>query len=162
MTSKNKKLILTVICVIVVIILIVIIVKSNGNKGDGKDLPLNGTLHQSIEEKYVTIVENEGISEKHNNSEDFKKTKTYNNLEISNINFTSKGGMSYLHVDVKNVGSEKHNKEKVEISILDENNKLISALESEIADIEPGETKKMSVVVTADIVNAKDFTIKSK
>lgn len=159
---KKKKLIFTMVCILVIVILIFIIIKSINNKGDGKNSSLKDTIQQNNEEKYVTIIEKEDVLEKHNNSEDLKRTKNYNNLEISNIQFTSNGSISNLIADVKNIGQKKHIKETVQISILDENNQVLATLQTEISDIEPGETKKMHIVVTADIVNAKDFTVKSK
>ena len=97
-----------------------------------------------------------------NNNEDLAKTKTYNNVEMSNIKFTSQNGNSVLVADVKNIGEIKHEKEIITLSIIGSDDTEIATLDTILTDLEPGETKQLTVLATADIVNAKNFIIKEK
>ena len=97
-----------------------------------------------------------------NNNEDLAKTKIYNNVEMSNIKFTSQNGNSVLVADVKNIGEIKHEKEIITLSIIGSDDTEIATLDTILTDLEPGETKQLTVLATADIVNAKNFIIKEK
>ena len=86
------------------------------------------------------------------------KTKTYKDLEISNIQFTEKNGSSVLLADVTNKGSETHEKETVKIIITEEDGSK-TEVRALIGEIKAGETVKLNTSMTADKVNAKDFEI---
>ena len=96
-----------------------------------------------------------------NTSEDFNNTKTYGNLTISNIQYTERNGQSVLLADVTNNGSTRHEVEIVKITILGENNEVITEIKPVIGDIEPGETIKLNASISADVANARDFTIEA-
>ena len=115
-----------------------------------------------IVEDYVTSFEKIGSDVKVNNNEDLAKTKIYNNVEMSNIKFTSQNGNSVLVADVKNIGEIKHEKEIITLSIIGSDDTEIATLDTILTDLEPGETKQLTVLATADIVNAKNFIIKEK
>lgn len=157
MTSSEKKVVFTLIAIFVAILLIVVIVKNVGNKTP--DTSVTNNEETANTEKYVTQLENDV---KINNSENVNSVKKFKNLEISNVQFTSQNGSSVLLADVKNTGSTTHEKEIVTITILGDNNTVIATLDTILTTIEPGETKQLNVIATADIVNAKDFTITEK
>lgn len=97
-----------------------------------------------------------------NVSKEFNKTKNYKGLEISNIQFTEKNGMSVLLADIKNLGNTRHEAEIVKITILGENGEKIAEISPVIGDVELGETIKLNASITADVTNAKDFKIEPK
>ena len=153
MTNKEKKVVFTLIGVMVVVLLIVVIVKTV-NKPDES---LGNTIQQAEEneEKYVTELAD---GTKLNNSEELNNTHTYKGVEISNIQFTSQNGSSVLLADVRNTGSETFEEEEATIVLIGENNE-----EREIAvyipSLSAGETKQINSIVTADVVNVKDFRV---
>lgn len=153
MTKKEKKVVFTLIGIMVVVLLIVVIVKTV-NKPDES---LGNTIQQAEEneEKYVTELAD---GTKLNNSEELNNTHTYKGVEISNIQFTSQNGSSVLLADVRNTGSETFEEEEATIVLIGENNE-----EREIAVYIPslaaGETKQINSIVTADVVNVRDFRV---
>lgn len=159
MTDIEKKFIFTVIGFLILIMIVVLSIKSsNKNKLEQQKASENNTQL----EDYVTSFEKIGSDVKVNNNEDLAKTKTYNNVEMSNIKFTSQNGNSVLVADVKNIGEIKHEKEIITLSIIGSDDTEIATLDTILTDLEPGETKQLTVLTTADIVNAKNFIIKEK
>ena len=159
MTEIEKKFIFTVIGFLILIMIVVLCIKSsNKNKLEQQKASENNTQL----EDYVTSFEKIGSDVKVNNNEDLAKTKTYNNVEMSNIKFTSQNGNSVLVADVKNIGEIKHEKEIITLSIIGSDDTEIATLDTILTDLEPGETKQLTVLATADIVNAKNFIIKEK
>ena len=145
----------------VVLIAVVLIVVLSTNKKNDTQLGQGGNTSQEEvenEEKYTTELDD---GTKINTSEEFGKTKTYNNLEISNMQFTSKDGMTVLLADVKNNGSTEHKAEIVKIELLGENGEVLTDGKPVIGDIKPGETAKINVSFMGDHTNAKDFKITS-
>lgn len=159
MTDIEKKFIFTVIGFLILIMIVVLSIKSsNKNKLEQQKASENNTQL----EDYVTSFEKIGSDVKVNNNEDLAKTKTYNNVEMSNIKFTSQNGNSVLVADVKNIGEIKHEKEIITLSIIGSDDTEIATLDTILTDLEPGETKQLTVLATADIINAKNFIIKEK
>ena len=159
MTDIEKKFIFTVIGFLILIMIVVLSIKSsNKNKLEQQKASENNTQL----EDYVTSFEKIGSDVKVNNNEDLAKTKTYNNIEMSNIKFTSQNGNSVLVADFKNIGEIKHEKEIITLSIIGSDDTEIATLDTILTDLEPGETKQLTVLATADIVNAKNFIIKEK
>ncbi len=126
------------------------------NKNKGKKEVQQPQNVQVNEEKYTEVLDD---GTKINTSEEFNNKKRYKSLEISNIQYTEKDGMSVLLADVKNMGSTKHEIEIVRITILGENGEEITKIKPVIGNIEPGETIKLNASITADVANAKDFKI---
>ena len=156
MTKKEKKVVFTLIGIMVVVLLIVVIVKTVNKPGE--DLGNTIQLAEENEEKYVTELAD---GTKLNNSEELNNTHTYKGIEISNIQFTSKNGNSVLLADVRNTGSTAFESEEATIVLIGENNE-----EREIGLLLPslgvGESKQINSIVTADVVNVKDFRVEAK
>ena len=156
MTNKEKKVVFTLIGVMVVVLLIVVIVKTV-SKPEGENLGNTIQQAEENEEKYVTELSD---GTKLNNSEELNNTHTYKGVEISNIQFTSQNGSSVLLADVRNTGSETFEEEEATIVLIGENNE-----EREIAvyipSLSAGETKQINSIVTADVVNVKDFRVEA-
>lgn len=161
MTNKEKKVVFTIVAIMVLILVIIVCVKSFGNKKNNNTNTQNTATTNEVknEEKYVTEL-NDGT--KLNNSQDFNKVKKYGDLEITNIQFTSRNGSSVLLADVKNTGSKTHEKEVVKITILGENGEVLATPLVVLTTVAPGETKQLNAIVTADIANAKDFKIEAQ
>ena len=160
MNSNEKRWIVLLIAVVLIaVILIVALVNANG-RDNVTENPNNGETSQNVqdEEQYTAEL---GDGTKINTSEDFNKTKTYGDLEITNIQFTNKDGMTVLLADVTNKGTSTHEEEIVTIKILGENGEVLDELHPVLGKAEPGETIELNAGTSADVTNAKDFTIES-
>ena len=154
--SKNEKRWIILLVVVVIIAIVFFILITRGNNGD-KENAQNAITNEVVnEEKYTEQLED---GTKLNTSEEFNSSKTYGNLEISNVQYTSKNGMSVLLADVRNNGTTTHEKEIVKITILGDNEEVITEIKPVIGKIEPGETVKLNASVTADVANARDYKI---
>ena len=142
---------------VVIIIAVVIIVGIARENNKPVQTP---TVEEQVvnEEKFTTELSD---GTKINTSEEFNNVKTYKDLEISNIQYTEKNGMSVLLADVTNKGTTTHEVEIVKITILGENGEEITQIKPAIGKIEPGATIKLNASITADVANAKDFKIES-
>lgn len=158
--SKGKTRLIYAIVLIVAVVAIVAIVKiTNNNENQVREE--NNTVQNEINEVLNHAVALEDGT-KLNTSEELKLVKKYKELEISNIQLTSKNGSSVLLADVKNTGNEEHKSEIVKITILGDNNKIITEIVPVIGTVKPGETIKLNAIVTADVVDAKDIKIEEK
>ena len=160
MNSNEKRWIVLLIAVLVIaIVLIVVLV--NGRAKNKEQMPENNVdTKQEVQnvEQYVTQLDD---GTKLNNSELFNSVKTYKDLEISNIQFTEKNGLSVLLADVKNNATTTHEEEVVKIVLLGENDETIATLRVLIGKIEPGETSQINTTASADYANAKDFKVEA-
>lgn len=159
MTSKERKVVFTLIGIMVVILIIVICVRGfNKPKGEEENITSNNEAVAN-EEKYVTQLDD---GTKQNNSPLLNSKKTYKTIEISNIQFTSQNGSSVLLADLKNTGSTDFAGETVKLILLGENNEVLKEIPTAIPKVKAGESKQWNAILTADVVNAKDVKIEAK
>ena len=156
MNKNEKRWIVLLVAVLVIAVVLIVGLSMSGNKQDttiGQSQAQGATGTQAGDESsdYATRV---------NTNEDFNSTKTYNDLEISNIQLSENNGTSVLLADVTNKGDSTHEQETVKITIIgeDDSKTTVNAI---IGTIEPGETIKLNTSMTADVVNAKDFKIEA-
>lgn len=149
-----------VIAVILIIVIAIIVINNNKKKDEKQTSNIADSTEvqneETIEEKYTETVED---GTKINTSGDLKQTKTYNGLEISNVTYTLKGGITTLLADVKNTNKKTHELENIKIIILDENNEEITTIAGVIGKIEAGQTIQLNANITGDVLNAKDIKI---
>lgn len=158
MNSNEKRWIILLVAVIAIAIVLIVVL--TGNKGKEKNVNEGQQEEVQVnEEKYTTEL-NDGT--KINTSEEFNSVKKYNDLEISNMQFTEKDGKSVMLADVKNIGSTTHEVEIVKVTILGENGETITEIKPIIGRVEPGETIKLNASISADVANAKDFKIEAQ
>ena len=156
MNKNEKRWIVLLVAVLVIAVVLIVGLNMSGNKQDttiGQSQTQGTTGTQAGDEStdYATRV---------NTNDDFNATKTYNDLEISNIQFSENNGTSVLLADVTNKGDSTHEQETVKITIVGEDDSE-TTVNSIIGTIEPGETIKLNTSMTADVVNAKDFKIEA-
>lgn len=158
--NKNEKrwIVLLVAVVIIAIVLFVALgmSKNKNNQAGQAGGPNNNGAENVAEDQYATQLDD---GTRLNNSTNFNSTKTYGNLEISNIQFVERNGATVLLADVKNTGSSAHKLETVKITILGDNDQILAESNAVIDNLEPGESKQINVTFTADVVNARDFTV---
>ena len=156
MNKNEKRWIVLLVAVLVIAVVLIVGLSMSGNKqdttiGQSQTQGTTGTQTGDESSDYATRV---------NTNEDFNSTKTYNDLEISNIQLSENNGTSILLADVTNKGDSTHEQETVKITIVgeDDSETTVNAI---IGTIEPGETIKLNTSMTADVVNAKDFKIEA-
>ena len=156
MNKNEKRWIVLLVAVLVIAVVLIVGLSMSGNKqdttiGQSQTQGTTGTQTGDESSDYATRV---------NTNEDFNSTKTYNDLEISNIQLSENNGTSVLLADVTNKGESTHEQETVKITIVgeDDSETTVNAI---IGTIEPGETIKLNTSMTADVVNAKDFKIEA-
>lgn len=156
--NQNEKRWIVLLVAVVIIAIVFFVVLGFRNK-DGEDLADNSQNVPTNEEQY-TVQLDDGT--KLNTSEDFNSNKTYGDLEISNIQYTTRpDGMTVLLADVTNKGTTNHELEMVKITILDQNGEAITEIRPLIDAMAPGETVQINASISADVSNAKDFTIEA-
>ena len=155
MKKKEKRLIL-VLLIILAIVVIIYVVRQNQNKGENGTGVTDTQQIAKTEDTYTETLEDGTVL---NTSEQFNETKTYNGLEISNIQYTEKNGMTVLLADVKNTSNTAHSLELVKIIVEGKNGEDMAVMNSIIGDVGPGETIELNASMTGNIVNARDFRI---
>ena len=162
MTDKEKKVVFALIGIMVVILLIVILVRQVGGDDNTNTATMNETSTTNIatanEEQYVTQLDD---GTKLNTSEDLRGVKTYNDLEISNIQVTSQDGRTVIIADVKNNASTDHEAEIVKLTFLGENDEILDVTYPVMPTIPAGGTEQLNSTTTVDAANFKDFIIEA-
>ncbi len=156
--SKKQKIGIIALVLVIAIILVIVIVMAVTNKSTNNNGVQEGSGDNTVvnEEKY-TVNLSDGT--KLNLSPEFNSTKTYKDLEISNIQYTEKDGKSVMLADVTNKGTSTHEVEIVKLTMIGENGETVTEIKPIIGEIEPGETVKLNASIFADVSNVKDFTI---
>ena len=157
MNSNEKRWVILLVAVLVIAVVLIVGLGMNGNK---QNTSIGGQSQTQGTTGTQTGDENSNYATRVNTNEDFNATKTYNNLEISNIQLSENNGTSVLLADVTNKGESTHEQETVKITIVgeDDSETTVNAI---IGTIEPGETIKLNTSMTVDVVNAKDFKIEA-
>ena len=154
--SKKEKIWIGILLIILAVVIIGVVI-ATGKRSDG-ELQNTQPQNQANEEKYTTEL-NDGT--KINTSDELKKKKKYGDLEISNIQYTEKDGMTVLLADVKNTGTTTHESEVVKITILGEQGETLAETKPILGKVEPGQTIKLNASFIVDVSNAKDFKIEA-
>ena len=157
MKKKEKKgiLILIVVAVIIIIALVVMrYVKNNGEAGSASSEG-SGTV-QTDGEQYTTAYSD---GSKMNTSSKLQETKTYGDFTISDIQLTTKDGISTILANVKNNGDQTTEETDITIIFVDEQGNTIASVPAIIQPMSEGSTSQLNASITQDIANAYDFRI---
>lgn len=152
------------VCVVAIILIIVLLVVG-GKKKDTTNTPNNNVSSSeqkndnSVTEEFVEKQENGG---KVNTSEQLKKTKTVEGLEITNIRLVENGGLSEIVADAKNTTNSTITELTMIITAVDKNGNKLAELEASVFGIGAGQTTTLHAGITEDIANAYDFTVRKK
>ena len=157
MNSNEKRWVILLVAVLAIAVVLIVGLGMNANK---QNTSIGGQSQAQGATETQTGDENSNYATRVNTNEDFNSTKTYNDLEISNIQLSENNGTSILLADVTNKGESTHEQETVKITIVgeDDSETTVNAI---IGTIEPSETIKLNTSMTADVVNAKDFKIEA-
>ena len=157
MNSNEKRWVILLVAVLVIAVVLIVGLSMGKNKQEqaqGAQMQSGTSMQQG------NNGDNGNASPRVNTNEGFNATKTYNNLEISNIQLSEANGSTVLLADVTNKGDSTHEQETVKITIVGEDDSEIT-VNAIIGTIEPGETIKLNTSLSADVVNARDFKIEA-
>lgn len=155
----NKNQVIRIIILLIVIIIGIVICISLLNLK--QDINNNVTGNDTNEEKesYVEEIEN-GI--KINKSNKLNEAKSVDGLLITNIQLTTKDGMTTLLADVSNNSAQKSNLKMIEIILLDKDGKELTRVNGIIDELEVNEKTQLNIAMTSDYIEAYDFKVEVK
>ena len=154
MKKQEKKMIAYII--IIGLIIVAIIWFATRNKGDEN----SSTATQSTPKEEYTQVLTDGT--KINTSSKLNQNKKLGDLEIGNIQFTYRNGVSVVLADVTNKGNSATSLKPVELTLLKKDGSTIEKLQGIIPALKPGATTQLNIGASSDVANAYDFVIIEK
>lgn len=152
------KQIMIVLFIIIALLIVIIVGVSIKNKKEVQN-PQSPTVGMVEEDKLEEFVEVQENGSKVNISEELKKTKTIEGLEISNIRLVENNNVSQVVADIKNPSNKTLGDFPVDIIVKDKVGKEITRIGGYIDKVSPGETAQLNASATSDFANAYDFEI---
>lgn len=158
---SNFKKIRIAISVIIIIIVFIICFKILSKKDidNTENNEKEFVLYDSSIADYVKTSE-EGT--KINISPKINQDMKLNELDIKNIQLTCKNGITTLLADVFNNTNKDSEMKNINIKLLDENNKEIRTVSGYIPALKIGETTKLNVSMSSNLITAYDIKISEK
>lgn len=156
--QKNKKIQLWMVFVLIIVVIIgvgIILVVQNNKKQETPD----DTAQTDIKkEGYVEEIE-DGV--KINKSSQLNEAKEIDGLMITNIQLTTKDGMTTLLADVTNHSGAKTEIKPVQITLLKQDGSELVTVTGIIDKLEVGGTTQLNIAMTSNYIEAYDFQVKS-
>lgn len=155
----NKNQVIRIIILLIVIIIGIVICISLLNLKQDTNNNVTGNDTDEEKESYVEEIEN-GI--KINKSNKLNEAKSVDGLLITNIQLTTKDGMTTLLADVSNNSAQKSNLKMIEIILLDKDGKELTRVNGIIDELEVNEKTQLNIAMTSDYIEAYDFKVEVK
>lgn len=155
--KKEEKLMIGVLILILAIVVIVGTVMSI-NKGK-KNNDINGgkVAEENINvEEFVKVLDD---GTKLNTSNKLKEKKTFDGMEITDLQLTMNGNVSLLLGRVTNTSSTNKGGYPVNITVLDKKENEIITIKAYIKELAAGESTELNTSATFDYANAYDIKI---
>ena len=152
---KNNLIKFILIIIVLIIISIIIALVLNRNK-DKEKINNNNETNTLKEESYIEEIE-DGV--KINKSSKLNEVKEINGLLITNIQLTTKDGMTTLLADVQNNSGVKTDVKTLQITLLNKDGSELTTVTGIVNGLEIGETTQLNIAMTSDYVNAYDFRV---
>ena len=157
---KAKKILIILIIILFLLIVIMTIVNLKGKREEAMlQTQKNEVAKENELEEFVEVQEN---GSKVNTSEELKKTKTIDGLEISNIRLIENNNVSQVVADVTNPTNRILGGFLVDIIVKNKDGKEITTIGAYIDKVKSGETVQLNASATSDFVNANDIEIVKK
>lgn len=158
--KKNVKIIIVLGCIIILFIgICLLVVFRNQDIEAGRQEEHTNYIQEEEKESYVEEIE-DGI--KINKSTKLNEAKQVEGFLISNIQLTTKDGMTTFLADVTNQTEQASDIKTVEIILLTQNNEELAKLTGIINALDKGETTQLNIALTSDYVEAYDFKVTIK
>ena len=158
--SKSKKIRIAISVIIIIIVFIIcfkILSKKDIDNTENNEKEF--VLYDSSIADYVKTSE-EGT--KINISPKINQDMKLNELDIKNIQLTCKNGITTLLADVSNNTNKDLEMKNINIKLLDENNKEIRTVRGYIPALKIGETTKLNVSMSSNLIIAYDIEFSEK
>lgn len=155
--SKRKIAISVIIIIIVFIICFKISSKKDIDNTENSENEF--VLYNSSIADYVKQSED---GTKINISPKINQDMKLNELDIKNIQLTCKNGITTLLADVSNNTNKDSEMKNIKIKFLDENNKEIRTVSGYIPALKIGETTKLNVSMSSNLIIAYDIEFSEK
>ena len=158
---SNFKNIRIAIAVIIIIIVFIICFKILSKKDidNTENNEKEFVLYDSSIADYVKKSED---GTKINMSPKINQDTKLNELDIKNIQLTCKNGITTLLADVSNNTNKDSEMKNINIKLLDENNKEIRTVSGYIPALKIGETTKLNVSMSSNLIIAYDIKFSEK
>lgn len=155
--KREEKLMVGVLILITILVIIVGIVMSiNKGKKENKDNNVVAREENRVVEEFVDLRED---GTKVNKSSKLHEKKTYDGLEIGNLQLTMKDNVSVILGEIKNVSNIAKGEYPISLVMLDKEGNEIITIGAYIQKLEPGQTAELNTSATFDFANAYDFKI---
>lgn len=153
--KKNKGIPMWMLVIIIALIVtgILVLIRNNNKQEDAKDK----VQTEAKKEGYVEEIE-DGV--KINKSSKLNEAKEIDGLTITNIQLTTKDGMTTLLADVTNNSGAKTEVKPVQITLLKQDGSELVTVTGIIDKLEVGGTTQLNIAMTSNYVVAYDFMIK--
>ena len=153
--KDNEKKLIAVLVTITVIVIIIAIARGTGKKEEVKE----GEENTPPVEEFVQVLDD---GTRLNTSDDLKKTKTIDGMEITNIQLTEKGNQTILLGTITNPTQTTKGGFIADVKVLDKQGNEIITIDALIGEIQPGQSQQFNTQATFDYANAYDFEITKK
>lgn len=97
-----------------------------------------------------------------NTSEKLQQAKTFQGLEISDVQITSKDNVTIMLATVTNKTNQIAGDCAVRLTMKDKDGNTITEAHGYISKVEPGKTTQLNISKTFDFANAYDYTIEAE
>ena len=158
--SKFRKVRIAICGIIIIIVLIgflkILFKKDTKNTQDSEN---EFTLYNSSIADYVKQSED---GTKINISPKINQDMKLNGLDIKNIQLTCKNGITTLLADVLNNTNKDLEMKNINIKLLDDDNKEIRTVNGYIPSLKIGETTKLNVSMSSNLIIAYDINFSEK
>jgi len=151
--SGKKALILIIIAGVIVVGIITLIKVFTDSQEEANN------VQQQATEEFVEVLED---GTKLNVSNKLEEVKTFEGMEITDIQITEKDNVTLLLGTVTNKSDKNQGGYPVEVVVLNKEGKEIKTVAAYIKELKPGESTQLSTSATSDYANAYDFTIRKK
>ena len=151
--SGKKALILIIIAGVIVVGIIPLIKVFTDSQEEANN------VQQQVTEEFVEVLED---GTKLNVSNKLEEVKTFEGMEITDIQITEKDNVTLLLGTVTNKSDKNQGGYPVEVVVLNKEGKEIKTVVAYIKELKPGESTQLSTSATSDYANAYDFTIRKK
>ena len=158
--SKFRKIrIATCIIIIIIVFIICFKILSKKDIDNTENNEKEFVLYDSSIADYVKESED---GTKINISPKINQDMKLNELDIKNIQLTCKNGITTLLADVLNNTNKDSEIKNINIKFLDENNKEIRTVNGYIPALKIGETTKLNVSMSSNLIMAYDIKFSEK
>ena len=159
--SKFRKIRIATCIIIIIIVLFIVCLKTILKKDiDNTENSENEfVLYNSSIADYVKTSED---GTKINISPKINQDMKLNGLDIKNIQLTCKNGITTLLADVLNNTNKDSGMKNINIKLLDENSKEIRTVSGYIPALKIGETTKLNVSMSSNLIIAYDINFSEK